>query len=485
LFPDAEGMKAKVRAQVMRRKYDVADYYKGEGKAQFIARHQVFEFTTLCVIFLNAVWIAIDTDYNRTDLLVEADAIFQIGENCFCVYFLFEILVRFAAFEVKRNCLGDVWFVFDACLVVMMVLETWVIVLTMRVSGSMQLGNASVLRIARLFRLSRMARLARLLRAMPELVILIKGMVAAARSVFFTLLLLLLLLYVFAIAFTQLMMDTDVGKEFFPNVAQSMNNLWLYATLLEEITHLSHSLLKESLWLVLLRYVYILAGTLTVLNMLVGVLCEVVSAVASSERESVSLGVLKSKIERVFYSLGIDDDRNGMISRQEFDRIIVNREACRAISELGVDVVQLLEMADYIFTHEDDEFGEEHLEKQLSFEAFMDLLSEFRGKKTATVKDIMQLRKFVQKELAKVNRANSRHPSVAVSKGGTNRASAEAYNIAARAAAAVAAAATNRNASERTDRFSACSSRVSMDCGSETDSPRRNDSNLTTLSFRT
>ena len=39
---------------------------------------------------------------------------------------------------------------------------------------------------------------------MPELLILIKGLMVAARSVFFTLVLLLLITYVFSIAFTRL-----------------------------------------------------------------------------------------------------------------------------------------------------------------------------------------------------------------------------------------------------------------------------------------
>ena len=50
--------------------------------------------------------------------------------------------------------------------------------------------NPIQFRLVRLLRLTRMARMARLLRAMPELLVLIKGMVVAMRSVFFTLCLL-------------------------------------------------------------------------------------------------------------------------------------------------------------------------------------------------------------------------------------------------------------------------------------------------------
>merc|ERR1740138_1171877 len=94
------------------------------------------------------------------------------------------------------------------------------------VSGSDDLGNASIMRIARLFRLSRMARMARLLRSIPELMIMIKGMAAACRSVFFTLCLLVFLTYVFAIAFKQLTEGADVGDLYFKSVLSSMYTLY-------------------------------------------------------------------------------------------------------------------------------------------------------------------------------------------------------------------------------------------------------------------
>merc|ERR1719482_2639658 len=91
-------------------------------------------------------------------------------------------------------------------------------------SGGMG-GNASIMRLARLLRLSRMMRMARLLRAMPELMILIKGMVAAMRSVFFTLFLLAIMTYVFGILFKQLMDGTLMGDSHFPTDPLAMHTL--------------------------------------------------------------------------------------------------------------------------------------------------------------------------------------------------------------------------------------------------------------------
>merc|ERR1719163_2549413 len=100
-----------------------------------------------------------------------------------------------------------------------MVLETWVMTFLYLALGSTTdtsiLGNASILRTARLLRLSRLFRMARLVRMIPELLILIKAIFAAARSVCFTLMLLGIVIYAFAIALVQTLKGTGVGESNF------------------------------------------------------------------------------------------------------------------------------------------------------------------------------------------------------------------------------------------------------------------------------
>lgn len=402
IFANADDMKERVRQQLTKTSYNVMDFYKKRGIAQQIARHQAFETITLLVIGLNALWIWIDTDYNDKDLITEAHPIFQVAEHSFCLYFFVEISLRFCAFKYKSNCLKDWWFIFDFFLVLVMVIETWVmtivILATNSTSGSANLGDTSVLRIARLLRLMRMARVARLLRAMPELVILIKGMVAAARSVFFTLVLLFILLYVFSIALTQVLRDTSVGDEFFFNVPRSMHTLWLRGTLLDEIVEVMDQVEKINIFATIILDLFILAAALTVMNMLVGVLCEVVSAVAASEREEIALSFVKTKVEQIFNEMGVDADKNGKISKEEFVHIIQNQQAARAIHDLGVDVVGLVDFAEVFFSADTDD---ELYVKELSFTEFMEAVVALRGSNSATVKDIMDLRKALLTAMAK------------------------------------------------------------------------------------
>eukprot|EP00971_Amphidinium_carterae_P155775 3088848-Amphidinium_carterae.1 len=55
------------------------------------------------IIALNAIWIAVDTDYNQAEILLEAHPVFQIAEHFFCAFFVFEWLARFMSFRYKAH----------------------------------------------------------------------------------------------------------------------------------------------------------------------------------------------------------------------------------------------------------------------------------------------------------------------------------------------------------------------------------------------
>jgi len=386
-----------------RPKYDVAVYYHTSGFCQWIARHPRFEHVTLAVIGLNALWIWIDTDYNPGSMLLNSPPFFQSVEYFFCIYFSFELAMRFGAFKYKRNGLRDAWFVFDSLLVATMVFESWImtaVVLLASGGGGGGLGNTSILRMARLLRLTRMARMARLLRAMPELLILIKGMVAATRSVAFTIGLLGVILYIFSIAFVQLCDGSDC-EVLFPNVIETMHALLLNAALMDSVSSLVEPLLKQNIALVFMLYSFILIASLTVMNMLIGVICEVVSAVAATERESLNLGFVRDKIEELMTEGEADEDSDGKISKKEFVKLMNQEKALEILQEVGVDGVSLLDLQDTLFASDTNDPTNEE-EKKLDFTEFMDLILDLRGGNHATVKDMVTLRKYFDARFARI-----------------------------------------------------------------------------------
>merc|ERR1719421_1644553 len=105
-----------------------------------------------------------------------------------------------------------------------MVLETWVmtmILLALGTGASMAI-DPSILRLVRVVKILRLSRLARLMRAVPEIIIFIKGIGAASRSVASIFALWIIIVYVFAVLFVQ---TTNLNE--FGDVPTSMNTLLL------------------------------------------------------------------------------------------------------------------------------------------------------------------------------------------------------------------------------------------------------------------
>jgi len=399
VFVDATTMKEELKKNIFKPRYDVTEYYKSDGLCQHIARHHMFEAITLAVIAGNAIWIAIDIDWNTADILSEAQPVFIVAENVFAVFFSFELGIRFGAFQSKRNCLRDAWFVFDALMVAVMGFETWIVALILASVGGgkvLGLGNATLVRMLRLLRVSRVARMARLLRCMPEIIILIKGMVAAMRSVFFTLVLLVALLYIFGILFKQLSIGTNTGDTYFSTVPRSMNQLIVHGIFFDDFGNLVGSIVDEdqtatAVFLLFFFYLFVLLATLTVMNTLIGVLCEVVSAVAETEHEELAISYVKDNLWTFVKDLAEEDDTDVTITKKDFLGIVQDRNVVRMLKVVEVDLFAIIDIVDAIFVAE----GSDE-ERTLTFPEFIEVLLEHRSTADATVKDITDLRKFIR-----------------------------------------------------------------------------------------
>jgi hypothetical protein len=213
--------------------------------------------------------------------------------------------------------------------------------------------------------------------------ILIKGMVSAMKSVFYVMCLLLVLLYVFAIAFTQLSAGTEtLPDKFFGNVAHSMYSLMIYATFCDNMTYFMDDILAEHEVLFALALVFIALAALTVLNMLVGVLCEVVSAVAQEEKQEFLTLQVKERMEKVTRKL--DTDTNMKISYKEFEQIIHDEEALKALEEVDVNPVGLVDFAELFFF-------DNGVQVELEFDRFMEMVLDLREENQAKVKDVLNL----------------------------------------------------------------------------------------------
>jgi hypothetical protein len=385
-------MKEQVQKAILEPEYNVKNMYKEDGYWAGIARSSLFDISSIVMIMLNALWLAVETDYNDEALLVNAEPPFIIVENLFCAFFVWELFVRFMAFKVKADTMKDSWFMFDSVLVSFMAFETWILSLLVLMSGGALGANSSstsVLRVVRLFRMTRAARVAKLLKAVPELMVIGRGIVIVARTVVVIMCLLVMIIYTFAIVFTQLAKGTGLENTICSDMLTTMSTL-LLGGILPDFAPTTEAFYDEDFFFAVFFFVFILLAYVTIMNMLIGVLVEVVAVVASVEKETNQV----ASVKRVLQKWAPEEDKNGdnLFGVDEF-KSMLNKDGCaRDLNDVGVDAIALIDHADFVFRNKEE----------LTFSELLTVVLGLRGRNETKVQDIVQLRKFLQVEMQRV-----------------------------------------------------------------------------------
>lgn len=298
-----------------------------------------------------------------------------------------------------------------------MVLETWVLALLDLASGGSNDGGGVLSNFSsfRLLRLLRLTRVARLMRFFPELLTLVKGMVRAMQSVVFILLFMVVVTYVFAIVFTSQIAEYDyepppdatdpTAKDLFGDMGSSMMTLFTNGVLVDNLVFTLTEIQKESLILMWAFMVFIVVSGMTLFNMLIGVLCQVIEDSSQGEAEARQLAELKTCLVDAFQAM--DESQDGLISKEEWAQISTNKKVQAALLKLGVEESmmeeRLKQMQESLFGRQsnggdDAENGEVEAKEGLSFDEFVEQVIELRMDQPASAFDVETLMSSLSQE---------------------------------------------------------------------------------------
>jgi len=366
--------------------YNVEDFYYTHGMCQKIARSNFFANFTVFVVVLNAVYIGVDSDHNDSQNIYAAHIFFQACSQFFALYFTFELVVRLLAFENKHNCLKDGWFKFDAFLVSTMILDIWILMPVLYIVGGGVQIPTQPLRMLRLFKLTRMARL---MKAFPELVTMIKGLVRSLRAISSSMILIGLMVYVWAIVMHMLMKEEDefnsmLWEESFLSFETITSCIWTLlmagTLMLDDSAPLMTELLFSGKFNYLLAGMffvsYALLSAMLILQMLIGVLCDVVSRVGSEQRDATAIGLVKQEL---LSDLKRFDGGDGKISQKELRRVMNSPESKRLLRKLDINRGFLLELQKMMFTKPG---------QQVTIKSVLELMIMCRGENPTTVQSM-------------------------------------------------------------------------------------------------
>jgi hypothetical protein len=397
--------------------YNVEDYYKEKSCFADIARSQLFNNLTLLVILFNCAWLGVDADRNEAASVSEAAVHFVAMEYTFTVFYTIEIIVRFGSFMETRRAFRDFWFLFDLVLVVFMLAENAILPIINTVRDTEVAGSRGFVGILKMFRLLRLARVVRIVRAVPELLTLVKSITAAARSVIAIATLLSAIMYIFAVAFRLTWVgccpaDVSDGTHMYTGDDWRAQLACDRLALLPEGTtcHGGHGLfdtLGDGMFTLIqgamsaefpeggieshiMRFVYLchllLCNTL-VLHMLIGLMCEIVTAVGSAQRDKQALSDMKATLKAHFDS--VDVNNNGRLDIYEFFKLLETPEVVTTLQDMQIDVMHWIMHADYIFENSDE----------ISFAKFLEVALSLRASNMARVSDAVEIRKLISSEM--------------------------------------------------------------------------------------
>ncbi|WP_111496174.1 MULTISPECIES: ion transporter [Marinobacter] len=223
------------------------------GSLRRIESSKVFQTSVIAIIILSALTIGAKT-YDLPEL-VEQSLLFL--DSAITVFFLLEIVFRFIVYPDKKRFLLDGWNLFDTIVVV----------------GSLvPLDNSDAVLLGRLLRVFRVLRL---VSVVPELRFLINSLLKAIPRMGYIALLMFIIFYIYAAMGS--LFFARINEELWGDVAVAMLTLFRVATF-EDWTDVMYETMSAYplSWLFYLTFIFLTAFVF--LNMMIGVILEVMSA---------------------------------------------------------------------------------------------------------------------------------------------------------------------------------------------------------------
>ena len=216
-----------------------------------VRESKVFQIIVVALIIASALLIGIDTfelerRYKLTIAALNQSVTF---------FFLIEIIIRFIGEPRKKAFFRDGWNVFDTLVVGISLIP---------------IGPGSSILVARLLRIFRVLRI---ISVMPELKVLIECLLKSMPRILYTSLLLFIIMYIYAAAGSLLFEFTDAER--WADIATALFTLTQVLTLSSwEQVFLPLQAVHWWAWIYL--YSFIAIGSITILNLIIAVLVDVV-----------------------------------------------------------------------------------------------------------------------------------------------------------------------------------------------------------------
>ena len=216
-----------------------------------LQQNSLFQFLVIFIIILNAITLGINT-YEINDFIKR---FLKLLDYAITIFFVIEILIRFIGEPKKINFFKNGWNIFDSLIVMISLIPIP--------------NNSSYL----LLRLLRIFRVLRIISVVPELKKIIEALIDSIKRVFYVSLLLFIILYVYA-TIGSILFSEDIPSRW-NDVGISLITLFQVLTL-SSWEQVMLPLQEIYWWSWIYFFSFIIICAITMLNLLIAVLVDVV-----------------------------------------------------------------------------------------------------------------------------------------------------------------------------------------------------------------
>ena len=221
------------------------------GALYKIKESRIFQFVVISIIILNAITIGVNT-YDLSELTKK---LINYLDYSITVFFVIEIIIRFIGEPNKKDFFKSGWNIFDSTIVLISLIPIP--------------NNSSFL----LLRLLRVFRVLRIISVIPELKKIIEALLNSVKRVFYVSLLLFIILYIYA-TIGSILFSEDIPERW-SDLGVSMITLFQVLTL-SSWEQVMLPLQDIYWWAWIYFFSFIIICGITMLNLLIAVLVDVV-----------------------------------------------------------------------------------------------------------------------------------------------------------------------------------------------------------------
>lgn len=336
-------------------------------------------------IVINALVLAVETDARTMEN--ESHKSWVVLDSIFNVIFISELILRVRA-QRRRWC-KDVWNLFDAGLVLIGILDSWIL----PASGlNSDMRFITLMRVFRLMRLVRILRVLRLLRFMKELMLLVQGITSAMRAMVWGLLLLGITIFICALLMTRLVgkaccdEDDTFQNELLPELFGTFPRtaFTLFQFTMEFQPDICRETWDSGPWLTLFFLAYTMFTNVTLLNTVASVIVENILTISQAHTDEMEARkeeqeeATRKHAVKCLFDLA-DRDGDEMICREE-----IQDDSSGALEEMlnmsGVSMEQAVNMFNVMDVDSNGKVSREEFQ-----------LAVFRGHKPLEGIDVLKI----------------------------------------------------------------------------------------------